>query len=209
MKHMKFRFGNTNPEGSTPQEQVPNEQVPQGDVNTQEPASKQGEDVHQQQDDKFIPKSRFDEVNTKFKEVQSQLEAIQKEKEQAELEDKKKRGEFENLYQETSQELEKYKSDYESTSQRVEQLEGLIQTMVEVELESVPEELHDLIPDNMTPEQKLAWLSNAKKKGLFGKPNAKADEPLGGSTNQGNGQQPLDVSKMSATQILKSAYGSK
>lgn len=173
----------------------------------------QGHDQQQKNDDSsknehMIPKSRFDEINNQYKQLKEQLDEINKQKEQQELEDKKKKGEFEELYQTTQQELENTKTEYQKTSERVEQLEGIIQTLVDAELEAVPEELQDLIPENYTPEEKLNWITQAKKKGLFGTVESKEDQELGGATNH-NQQTQVDVSKMSVAEMLKSAYGKK
>lgn len=157
----------------------------------------------------MIPKSRFDEVNNKFKELQDQLDKINKQKEQDELDSKKKKGEFEELFNNAQNELETYKTQSQQTSERVTELEGIIQTLVDAELEAVPEELRDLVPANFTPEQKLSWINTAKQKGLFGtQTNPKEDEQLGGATNNQQ-QQQVDVSKMSVAEMLRSAYGKK
>ncbi|UKL30005.1 hypothetical protein [Bacillus phage PK2] len=169
----------------------------------------QGNDGSQKQEH-MIPKTRFDEVNNKLKEFQEKFDAMNKQKEQEELEAKKKKGEFENLYNDAQTELENTKNQFKETSQRVEQLEGIIQTLVDAELEAVPEEMRDLVPENFTPEQKLSWITNAKKKGLFGATqNSKEEQELGGATNNHTQTQQTDVSKMSVTQLFKSAYGSK
>lgn len=166
----------------------------------------EGDAPQEKPNENFIPKSRFDEVNTKYKELKEQLDALNKEKEQAELEDKKKKGEFEDLYNETSQELENVKVQHQQASDRVTALEGIIQNLVDAELEAVPEDMRDLVPENFTPEQKLSWITNAKKKGLFGAAqNTKENEELGSATN--DQQQQVDTSKMSITQLLRSAYG--
>ena len=195
-----------NPEGQT--NQAGETQDPQGQ-GSHTADGQQGNDGSQQQEH-MIPKSRFDEVNTKYKELESKLEKFTKAQEQAELDAKKKKGEFEDLYNGAQQELENYKTQSQQSSQRVEQLEGIIQTLVDAELEAVPEDLRDLVPDNFTPEQKLSWISTAKQKGIFGgtQQQSKQHEQLGGSTNS-QGQQVQDISKMSVTQLLKSAYGSK
>ncbi|MEH7116902.1 hypothetical protein V7128_05670 [Neobacillus vireti] len=173
-------------------------------------AHEQGKDASQHKET-MIPKSRFDEVNNKMKELQEQLDKFTKAKEQEELEAKKKKGEFEKLYNDASTELESVKDQFKSASARVEALEGLIQTLVAAELEAVPENMRDLVPENFTPEQKLSWITNAKKKGLFGatKQNSKEEQELGGATNNQQQQQQVDIGKMSITQLFRSAYGSK
>lgn len=173
------------------------------------PVDKDGESANpqHQQKENFIPKSRFDEVNNRYKEVQAQLNKLMEEKQNQELEEQKKRGEFEKLYENTKKELEAAKSFKE----RAEQLEGVISEMVEAKLAEIPEELHDIIPDGMTPEQKLSWITKAQAKGLFKKPqedNPKENQPLGETTN-GNNDKHVDISKMSAMELFLSAYGRK
>ncbi len=195
-------------EGEQTQDQTGDnqDQIGQGTHNAD---SQQGNDGSQQQEN-FIPKSRFDEVNNKYKELQAKLDDLQKQKEQEELEEQKKKGEFENLYNSTQQELENTKTQYKETSERVEQLEGLIQTLVDAELEAVPEDMRDLVPSNFTPEQKLTWITQAKAKGLFGAAEStKEEEELGGATNSQQQTTTQDVKSMSVSQLFKSAYGKK
>jgi chromosome segregation ATPase len=204
--------GQTDPNQQTdPNNAGGQNQDPQGQGSNNKTDGQSGNDgsQNQQQNEHFIPKTRFDEVNNKLKELQDQIAEANKQKEQEELEAKKKKGEFENLYTEASQELENTKTQFEQTSQRVEQLEGIIQTLVDAEMEAVPEAMRDLVPENFTPEQKLSWITQAKQKGLFGtQQNSKENEELGGATNNQQQTQP-DISKMSATELLRSAYGKK
>jgi ribonucleoside-triphosphate reductase len=194
--------GGGDPQGG----QNPQNTDPQGQPN----AGQQGNDGSQnnQPPEHMIPKSRFDEVNNQMKTLQEQLDAFTKEKEKADLDAKKKKGEFEELYNTASQELENTKNTYKQTSERVTQLEGIIQTLVDTELEAVPEELRDLIPEGFTPEQKLSWITQAKTKGLFGATQNRQNEPVGGATNN---QQPpqQDISKMGVHDLFRSAYGTK
>lgn len=197
------------------QEQGNQNQDQQGQGSDNTNAGQQGNDgsQNQQQNENFIPKSRFDEVNNKYKELQEQLDALTKAKEQEELESKKKKGEFEELYTTAQSELENTRTQFEQTSERVGQLEGIIQTLVDAELEAVPEDMRDLVPENFSPEQKLSWITNAKQKGLFGTKetrNPKEEEQLGGATNSNKQQQQgQEPSKMSIAEMLRSAYGSK
>jgi len=152
----------------------------------------------------MIPKTRFDEVNTKYKDAKEQLDKILQKQKDEELERQKQQGKFEDLYNTATSDLEKYKKDFESANTRVEELEGVINSMLNTKLETIPEEYHDLIPDNLNPEQKLDWISKAETKGLF---KDTTQEPVGGQTNPT--QQPQDLSELSATQLLSMAYGSK
>jgi dsDNA-specific endonuclease/ATPase MutS2 len=155
----------------------------------------------------MIPKTRFDEINDKYKEMAEKVSAFEKAQEQAkaeaeakELEAKKEQGKFEELYQTTQKELENYKQ-YETRSK---ELEGLITNMVEDKLKSVPEEMHDLVPSNLTAEQTLDWLSKAESKGIFGKQEAKE---IGKPTNQSNEKPKVDAQKMSPLDKILSGLG--
>lgn len=178
--------------------------------NTQEPTNPEQPENNEPQEPKneskehMIPKSRFDEVNNNYKTVKDQLDKILKQQQDDELKRQKEQGEFELLYNQANQELESYKTDFESTKTRVEQLEGIMTSMLNTKLESIPEEFHDLIPENLSPEQKLDWISKAETKGLF---KDQSQEPVGGQTNPS--QQEANLESMNPFQLLKAGYGSQ
>lgn len=165
------------------------------------------------QQEHMIPKSRFDEVNESYKELKGQLEALQKaqaeeeKKRQAKAkEEAEKRGEYEGLYKKAQSDLEALQGESKSAKERVETLEGIINGLLESKLENIDEEYHDLIPEGMTPEQKLAWVTNAEKKGIFG--NKQAQTPLGEQTNP-KGNQEVDVNSLNPLQMMMSGYSNK
>lgn len=161
-------------------------------------------DPNKGKDENFIPKSRFDEVNNKYKEMKAQLDELLTKKEVDEVESKKKAGEYEDLYNKTKNDLDKFKNESKSFKERTEALEGVINSMLETKLQTVPEEFRDLIPSGMAPEAKLAWLAQAEAKGLFGSVSKK-EQALGGNTNP-SGKQNSDLSKLSPMELLKAAY---
>ena len=162
----------------------------------------------------MIPKSRFDEVNQKFKDLQAKLDEFTNEKakadaerQKAEKKAKEEQGKYEELYKATSDELGKFKDEHKNASQRVTQQETVINTMLEVRLANVPEDFRDLVPANLNPEAKLEWLTAAESKGLF-KAIQKKTEPVGESTNPA-GSQTSDLNQLSPMQMLRAAYGQK
>lgn len=164
--------------------------------------------------DIMIPKSRFDEINNKYKDVQKKLDEIlvdkakaEKERKAREQEEAESKGEFEELYGEAKSNLESIEGKFESASERIEALEEVINGLLESKLESIDEKFHDLIPESMSAEEKLAWVSNAEKKGLFGS-TSKEDEPLGEQTNPKDGEE-VDTSKMNPLQLMLAGYGRK
>ena len=163
----------------------------------------------------MIPKSRFDEVNQKFKDLQVKLDEFTSEKakadaerQKAEKKAKEEQGKFEELYKATSDELGKFKDEHKNASQRVIQLETVINAMLETRLANVPEDFRDLVPGNLNPEAKLEWLTAAEAKGLFKAVNQKKNQPVGESTNPA-GSQTSDLNQLSPMQMLRAAYGQK
>lgn len=156
-------------------------------------------------DEIMIPKFRFDEVNTKYKDIQQQLDEIMQEKAAREKAEAEKRGEFERLYNEANEEAKSVKTKAETFEQRVQQLEGVIGQLLESKLTNVPEEFRDLIPENFSVEQKLEWITSAESKGLFTK---KKQQQIGGDTNASD-RQTTDLNTLSPIQLLKAGYGTK
>ncbi|RJP90944.1 MAG: hypothetical protein C4518_08600 [Desulfobacteraceae bacterium] len=68
-------------------------------------------------------------------------------------------------------------------------------------IESVPEEMRDLIPD-LPPGQKIKWIQNATQKGLF---NQQA--PDGIDTKRPAGKTPADFKNMRPQAIMAQGYG--
>lgn len=188
--------------------QSPNpENNPAPSAGTKNTSNEQGEHM--------IPKSRFDEVNNSFKELKKQLEAmnaekVQREAEQAERDRKSKeeQGKYQELYETSNRELESFKGESKTFKARVEQLEVVINGLLEARLKGIPEEFRDLVPANLTPEQKLEWLTAADKKGLFGAVTQKKDTPVGQPTNPAGGAV-TDINTLTPGQLLRMAYGQK
>ena len=68
-------------------------------------------------------------------------------------------------------------------------------------VESVPEEMRDLIPD-LPPGQKIKWIQNATKKGLF---NQQASDGI--DTKRPAGKTPADFKGMRPQAIMAQGYG--
>ncbi|MEI2356064.1 hypothetical protein [Mesobacillus zeae] len=153
----------------------------------------------------MIPKSRFDEVNSSYKTAKEQLDKILAEKAAAEKKAQEEQGKFQELYEKTNQEYDQFKSKFESVEVRAKELEGVINGLLETKLEAISADYHDLIPNNLTPEQKLDWINKAETKGLFGK---KEQAPIGDTTNPSHAQS-FDLNSLTPMQMLKAGYGSK
>lgn len=147
----------------------------------------------------MIPKERFDEVNGKYKELASQMEEMKQAKEQMEqmlAEMKEKQEGTQSTIAETTSKLEAQVQNYEA----------VMNELVQTKLETVPKELHELIPEGLTVEQKLSWLNKAEAKGLFKTQTAKVvvGQPLNHSSEQDKTER---MKKMNPLQLLASYYG--
>ncbi|MDK0636898.1 hypothetical protein P5E39_12810 [Clostridium perfringens] len=147
--------------------------------------------------------SKAEEVKVEDKKAPEEkkvdVEALQKELEEA----SKKAKEFEVL----NSEVETLKKSISDKDAELKEYEELVGNMVEAKMKNVPEELKDLIPENMSLKQKLSWLDKAESKGLFNKeakkkPAVEVGKPMNTETPA------VDTSKMSPAQLLKMAYSS-
>lgn len=136
----------------------------------------------------MIPKERFDEVNTKYKELAGQVAEMLKAKEVAE------------------QTATSLTTDSETLKGKVEHYETLMKGMVEVKISAIPEEMKDLIPEGLSTEQTLSWLSKAEEKGLFVKQVKQVEigQPLNHSNEQNQEER---MKKMNPLQLMASYYG--
>lgn len=139
----------------------------------------------------MIPKSRFDEVNNKFKDMQTQLNTLLNEKQEAEQKQKEESGQFQELYQTQKTEFDTVKQSVTQLETRNQELEAVVGNLLESKLKDVPETLHKLIPSNYSVVEKLNWLIEAESTGVFG---TKVNTPIGEQTN-GNANQQLTMTK--------------
>lgn len=86
------------------------------------------------------------------------------------------------------------------------QLESVVQSLLETKLSTIDEQFHDLIPENLPPHEKLAWINKAEQKGLFAK---KQQTPIGEGTNPPSQAKAVDLSNLSPIQLLSMGYSSQ
>lgn len=86
---------------------------------------------------------------------------------------------------------------------KVADLESVIQKIVDSKKETIPEEMHSLIPAGNATEQ-LAWLDKAENIGLIAKRNNPPVEI--GKNIALNTQQPVDTTPLTAQQKLSNYY---
>ncbi|MBE7117337.1 hypothetical protein FT641_27180 [Bacillus paranthracis] len=161
-----------------------------------------GEASKTTQNEHMIPKSRFDEVNTELKDLKAQLESFTKAKAKDEKAKAEKLGEFEQLYRTADEQVKELTAKHETASQRVAALEGILGGMLETKMTAIPEEFHELIPEGMSLEQKLAWIDKAQAKGMF----KKADDVVIGEATSRKAEPKVDVKQMSPIEKILASY---
>jgi hypothetical protein len=149
----------------------------------------------------MIPKTRFDEVNNKHKDMVGKLATLEASKlaMEKELADMKLASEgSQTSITEATDKLKAEELKYST----------LMESTIASKMATIPEDMQDLVPDGLTVEQKIAWIGKAEEKGLF-KKQVKAN--IGDALNHSsNTSQSEKLQKMNPFQALVSFYsGSK
>lgn len=71
-------------------------------------------------------------------------------------------------------------------------------------IESIPEDMRDMVPD-LPPAEKIKWIQSAQKKGLF----TKAQDTNGLDSKKPGDKLPIDFSNLSPQAIMARGYKSK
>jgi len=112
----------------------------------------------------MIPKSRLDEEITKRKDLEVRLETLEKEKNQ-QLEDRlAEQGKYKELAEERASQV----AELLPKAEQLEAYEHTLEGVLAAQLEDMPEEYKNLVPDELSTQQKLKWL--AKNKATLMKP---------------------------------------
>lgn len=173
---------------------------PQEPTNPEPPANEPTE-PQEPNNKHMIPKTRFDQVNERAKAAEAALQKIKDEEAERQRKAQEEQGKFEELYNEASGKAKQFEQEYETAKEKAERLEGVMNSMLESKLQVIPDEYHDLIPENLSPEQKLDWISKAEAKGLF---KDTSQEPLGDVTNPA--QPTEDLNDLSVNQLFQRGY---
>ena len=108
----------------------------------------------------FVPKSRFNELNTKLKESQARLATV--EKEQASQLEKQlvEQGKHKELAEERAKKI----AELQPKADQVDAYEKSLVGVLEAQTEDIPEQMRDLIPSEYTTQQKLDWIAQNRSK---------------------------------------------
>lgn len=122
------------------------------------------------QDDKktenMIPKSRLDEVIAQRDAAQKKAEALEKAQQDAE----KKRLEEANQYKELYEKAQTELTGLKPKAAQVEEYEKTLTDLLDAQVEELPEEFQDVVPDGLSTKQKLDWLAKNKSKFMKAEP---------------------------------------
>lgn len=129
----------------------------QPDATTTSPAGVSNTDSGNAQPEKTVPYDRFAEVTRERKRLETELKKFQDAEAEAQRKAAVDRGDFDKVMNEL-----KPKAD------RADKLEQKINQYLQTELETIPEQFRDLIPEQMDAADRLTWIQQAKAKGLFG-----------------------------------------
>lgn len=139
----------------------------------------------------FIPRERFDDVNTKYRTLQDTHSALA------------------TSYQTALSERETAKNEATTANERATRLETVLSEMLTARLKAIPEDKRDLVPEGLTVDQKLLWLEKATAKGIFAATNQQPQQPIGAPTNPAPGGQAVNLDNLSPLAKLTAGYGSK
>jgi hypothetical protein len=123
----------------------------------------------------MIPKSRMDELIRKNREYEERLAAQDKANKDAEEARLIKEKNFEELAQKKQEEIEKLKP----LASIAEELLKTAEEQLNAQIAELPEHVRDMVPEELTTQQKLKWL--AKNKAYLMKPKG----PENGAGKQG------------------------
>lgn len=127
----------------------------------------------------MIPKSRFDEVNNRLKELQTAQEQAAKEREKQQQKQLEEQNRFKELYEQATariSELEPFQERYTSYEQQVSERNT-------ARIEAIPEAMRSLVPEYDDPFRMQSWLDSNES--VFTKPAApKLDGGAGGNTRR-------------------------
>lgn len=114
----------------------------------------------------FIPKSRLDEVIAQRDAAQRKADALEKAQQEAERKRLEESAEYKKLYETTQTELSSLKPKAEA----VEAYEKTLQGILAAQIEELPEDFRDVVPDGLSTQQQLEWLAKNKHKFMKAEP---------------------------------------
>lgn len=120
----------------------------------------------EQKTEHMIPQSRLNEVLEQNHKLQERLETAEKErKEQLEAQ-LAEQGKWKEIAEQRAQEL----AGLKPKAEQVEEYETVLKEQLASEIESLPEEYRDVVPDSLSTKDQLRWLAKNKSKFMKAEP---------------------------------------
>lgn len=177
------------PDSTTEQNSITESNTPAGARNTEH----------------MIPKSRFDEINDKYKALAEKLATLEGERQQREAQTLAEQNRFKELYEQTKAQLDAL----QQVQQTAERFKGSLQATNESRIAQIPEEKRHLVPEFDDPVSLSAWLDRAMPDlvTMTGKPKAPSLD--GGSGSPAGSSAPALSSTHDALADVAAQYGYK
>lgn len=103
---------------------------------------------------------RFKELNQKAQDAEAKAAALEKAAQDAERKQLEEANNFKALYEKTQGEI----STLKPKAAQLAEMEKTLTDLLNAEVEALPEQFRDLVPEGLTSQQKLAWISKNKAK---------------------------------------------
>ena len=114
----------------------------------------------------LIPRDRFDDVNEKRKAAEAEVEKLKAEQKAETDKRLEKQEEWKELAEKRGEELLELKD----SDAKVVSMEKTLDSMLEAEIEKLPEDMRKMVPEKLSTQGKLDWL--AENGDLLSKPGA-------------------------------------
>jgi DNA repair exonuclease SbcCD ATPase subunit len=131
----------------------------QGNQNDQGQTAQSTAESQKTEQEHMIPKSRFDEINSSYKDALKKAEAAEKALKEAQEIRLKEKEDYKALYEQTTSEL----SELKPKAEQFETYKETMQKLLESQIEEIPEELRALIPDELSIKQQIDWIAKNRK----------------------------------------------
>jgi len=133
----------------------------------------------------MIPKTRFDEINQKYKDAEKRYRALEKAAQEAEEKRLKEAEDYKALYEQAQARI----AELQPKAESAETAHATLKEVLAAQIETIPENRRSLVPEALSTEQQLAWI--AKNRSLL----AKAQPfNIGAGAKGGSGENVVDLS---------------
>jgi len=161
---------------------------------TEEGIKKETPAEAQKSEEHMIPKSRFDEVNQKFRDAEKRFKALEKAAQDAETKRLQESEDYKALYEKAQGTI----SELQPKADGADSAHATLKEVLEAQVEAIPNNKRDLVPDELSTEQQLAWI--AKNRELLGK---SAQFDIGAGEQGGSGDKSVNLSSEDAAMAKK------